>query len=76
VATIYATINLLLVLVERIVTLRPMTRHRILIATTMFLGLLLAMQSIGQLTVKDMTAIIPLVIVAAFYVSYQRKQTR
>jgi len=41
---------------------------------TMLFALLIAMQSIGQLTVKDMFAIVPLVAVLAFYLSYQTKQ--
>jgi len=76
VATLYVIIDLLLILLERVITLRPMTRHRLHTATTMLLALLLAMQSIGQLTVKDMAAIVPLVVVAAFYLSYQRKQAQ
>jgi len=74
VLTIYTLVDLLLGLLERIVTFPAMTRHRLHTSITMLLGLLIAMQSIGQLTVKDLLAIIPLVLVAAFYLSYQRKQ--
>ncbi|HET6924587.1 MAG TPA: hypothetical protein VFH39_02045 [Candidatus Saccharimonadales bacterium] len=76
VATLYVVVDLLLALAERIVTFRPTTRYRLRLSITAFLALLIAMQSIGQLTVKDMAAIIPLVLVAAFYASYQRKQAR
>jgi hypothetical protein len=74
VLTIYVLVDMLLGLLERIVTFPVMTRHRLHTGITMLLGLLIAMQSIGQLTVKDLLAIIPLVLVAAFYLSYQRKQ--
>lgn len=76
VATLYLIIDLLLALAERAVPFSAMTRHRLHVSTTMLLALLIAMQSIGQLTLKDLAAIVPLVLVAAFYTSYQRKQTR
>jgi len=76
VITLYVTIDLLLILVEKVITLRPMARHRLHTSLTMLLALLIAMQSIGQLTIRDMTAIVPLVLVAAFYISYQRKQSQ
>lgn len=76
VLTIYAVIDLLLLLVVRIVPLSDLLRKRILTSGTMLLGLLIAMQSIGQLTVKDMFALVPLVLVLGFYLSYQTKQKR
>ena len=76
VLTLYVVVDLLFVLVDRVISLRPMTRHRLHTSITMLGALLLAMQSIGQLTIKDMSAIVPLVLVAAFYLSYQRKQLR
>ena len=68
--TIYALLDFLLALAERIVPFSPITKKRIALATTMVVSLLLAMQSIGQLTPKDILAVIPLVIVLSFYFSY------
>lgn len=76
VLTIYAIIDLLLMLLTRVVPLSDLLHKRILTAGTMLLGLLIAMQSIGQLTVRDMFALIPLVLVLAFYLSYQTKHKR
>lgn len=75
VATWYVLIDLLLGLAERVVTFSPRARRRWQDSLTMLGGLLLAMQSIGQLTAKDLLAIVPLVAVLAFYLSYQRKET-
>jgi hypothetical protein len=75
VVTLYVLLDLLLMIVERVITLSTRTRRHLQDSITMLGGLLLAMQSIGQLTVKDMLAIIPLVAVLAFYLSYQRKET-
>ena len=73
--TWYLLLDLLLGLAERVVTFSPRARRRWQDALTMLGGLLLAMQSIGQLTLKDMLVIIPLVVILAFYLSYQRKET-
>jgi len=75
VLTIYMIVDLLLALLERVVMFPVMTRHRLHTSITMLVALLIAMQSIGQLTTKDLFAIVPLTLVAAFYLSYQRKQT-
>jgi len=68
--TIYALLDFLLALAERVVPFSLTTKKRIALATTLVLSLLIAMQSIGQLTVKDILAVIPLVIVLSFYFSY------
>jgi hypothetical protein len=74
--TIYALIDFLLVLAERIVPFSLHTKKRIAFASTLVLSLLVAMQSIGQLTSKDILAMVPLVIVLSFYLSYvTRKKT-
>jgi len=68
--TIYALLDFLLALAERIVPFSLHTKKRIALAATLVISLLIAMQSIGQLTVKDILAVIPLVIVLSFYFSY------
>lgn len=68
--TLYALIDFLLVLAERIVPFSLETKKRIALASTLVLTLLIAMQSIGQLTGKDILAVIPLIIVLSFYFSY------
>jgi len=76
IVTIYVGIDLLLVLMERLINLSLRSRKRVLNASTSLLALLIAMQSIGQLTVRDMLAIVPLILVLAFYFSYQTKENR
>ncbi len=74
VATVYVIVDFLLLLIEKLAVITPMARKRLLSGATMLFALLVAMQSIGQLTVKDMFAIVPLVVVVAFYLSYQSRQ--
>ena len=76
VVTIYTIVDLLLVVAERVVRFKERTRHRILLSVTAVTGMLIAMQSIGQLTPRDVLAIVPLVLVGAFYVSYQKRDTK
>jgi hypothetical protein len=74
VLTVYLGIDLLLGLLQRVMSFSAATRRRLQDASTMLIALLLAMQSIGQLTIRDLLALIPLVLVLAFYLSYQRKE--
>lgn len=68
--TLYALIDFLLALAERVVPFSQHAKKRIALASTLVLTLLIAMQSIGQLTGKDVLAVIPLIVVLSFYFSY------
>lgn len=72
--TLYVLIDFLLALGERIIPFSAHTKRRMALASTLVLGLLIAMQSIGQLTVKDVLAVIPLVVVLSLYFSYMSKK--
>jgi hypothetical protein len=74
VMTLYVLIDFLLALGERIIPFSLSTKRRIAQASTLVLGLLIAMQSIGQLTIKDILAVIPLIIVLSIYFSYMFRQ--
>jgi hypothetical protein len=74
VITLYVLIDFLLAVSERIIPFSPHTKRRMALASTLVLALLIAMQSIGQLTVKDVLAVIPLVIVLSVYFSYMLKK--
>lgn len=74
IATLYVLIDFLLAVGERIIPFSHSTKRRIAQATTLVLGLLIAMQSIGQLTLKDILAVIPLIIVLSLYFSYMFRQ--
>jgi hypothetical protein len=75
VLTLYVLIDFLLAVSERIIPFSPHTKRRMALATTLVLSLLIAMQSIGQLTVKDVLAVIPLIIVLSVYFSYMLRKT-
>lgn len=75
IVTLYTLIDFLLAVGERIIPFSSRTKRRIALAITLVSALLLAMQSIGQLTTKDILAVAPLVIVLSVYFSYLfRKQ--
>lgn len=77
VVTLYVLIDFLLAVSERIIPFSPHTKRRMALATTLVLSLLIAMQSIGQLTVKDVLAVVPLIVVLSVYFSYMlKKQTK
>lgn len=46
---------------------------KLVLLLTIFFGVLIGMQSIGQLSLRDFLAITPLVIILYFYLSYFRK---
>jgi len=75
VLTIYVIFGLLVTMIAKIVPLSDLLRKRLVRAATLLCGLLIAMQSIGQLSFKDLLALVPFVLVLAFYFSYQNKQT-
>ncbi|MBC7582029.1 hypothetical protein H7097_04160 [Aeromicrobium sp.] len=72
--TLYVLIDFILAVSERIIPFSPHTKRRMALATTLVLALLIAMQSIGQLTVKDILAVVPLIVVLSVYFSYMLKQ--
>lgn len=74
VLTLYVLIDFLLAVSERIIPFSPHTKRRMALATTLVVALLIAMQSIGQLTVKDVLAVVPLIIVLSIYLSYMLKK--
>jgi hypothetical protein len=75
VLTLYVLIDFLFALSERVIPFSHRTKRRMALATTLVLALLIAMQSIGQLTVKDVLAVIPLVVVLSIYFSYMLRKT-
>lgn len=74
VITLYVLIDFVLAVSERIIPFSLYTKRRMALATTLVLSLLLALQSIGQLTTKDVLAVIPLAIVLSVYFSYMLKK--
>jgi hypothetical protein len=73
--TIYVLIDFILAVSERIIPFSAHAKRRMALALTLVLSLLLALQSIGQLTTKDVLAIVPLAIVLSVYFSYVLKKS-
>jgi len=53
---------------------KPAYPRRLASVLTVVVGLLIALQSIGELTGRDILVLLPLVILGYLYVSYGRKQ--
>lgn len=51
-------------------------KQRLVKVLTLIGAVLLAMQSVGQLTFKDMSMIVPLSLIAYFYFSYGRSKSK
>jgi TRAP-type uncharacterized transport system fused permease subunit len=66
----------LYLVVRVVVTLLRRTRRRLTGFTTGLLGVLLALQSIGQLTTRDAVVIVPIAIVLYVYFTYARTKMR
>jgi len=73
--SIYAAARLLLYVVGKYWQVPAARLRRLSVAAGVLGGLLLAMQSIGQLTPKDVIALVPIMALAYFYFSYNRKHT-
>jgi len=54
------------------ISLTKMTRRRVALFVTMLSTFLILMQSIGQLTLRDALAVLPLVLIAYLYITYSK----
>jgi hypothetical protein len=72
--TTYALTVLVSKYFARIFPIKEGARKRFVLITTCFLGLLIALQSVGQLTFRDLLTLIPLIAVLYFYLSYLRSR--
>src|SRR6185437_13052820 len=54
------------------IPLTKITRRRFALFVTMLSAFLILMQSIGQLTLRDALAVLPLVLIAYLYITYNR----
>lgn len=72
---IYVLVKVLLYVVGRFVTLKTQVARRITVILTGSVSILLALQSIGQLTLRDVLTLIPLMTVLYFYLSYTRRSS-
>lgn len=70
----WLVLDALLRLLRRVMRLPEPALRRSRNFATGIIAVLIAMQSIGQLTVRDIAAIVPLVAVLLFWLSYQKRQ--
>ena len=70
----YMGLDLLTRLLITQFALSEQNRRKVVLLVSVLCAILLAMQSIGQLTLKDTIAIIPLVAILYFYPSYYCKK--
>lgn len=68
--TIYVVLRALTRLLAVFITMSQRTQRRFAIFTTLLLMFLLLMQSIGQLSLRDIIAIVPLMVVLYIYLTY------
>jgi hypothetical protein len=76
VITFYLLLAQFLKLVGKLIGLPLYTQKKLTLIATVCAAVLIGMQSIGQLALRDLLAIIPLVIVLYFYLSYYGNQKR
>lgn len=74
VVTIYAVLGLLVAYVGKMYTVKPKNQRRIVVVTTVTLSIIIALQSIGQLTIRDVATIVPLILVLYLYISYTKSR--
>jgi len=70
VATIYVAIKGVLAVLGEFVRLSPLLKKKITVFLTFVLAVVLALQSLGQLTPRDIITVVPLIAVLYLYVSY------
>lgn len=70
IATIYGVFTLLVRLMGKFITIKAAMQKKITVFGTFVIGVILALQSLGQLTPKDIITVIPLLAVLYLYISY------
>ena len=72
-ATIYALLQVCMEQIGQRLGLSKDNSKKLVLLLTVFLGVVVGLQSIGQLSLRDLLAITPLIIVLYFYLSYFRQ---
>jgi hypothetical protein len=72
VLSIFVILTLIVAYVGKMFVVKPKNQKRIVFMSTATLGIIIALQSIGQLTVRDVATIVPLILVLYLYMSYTK----
>ena len=72
IATVYVLLKLLADVISSQFGLKLPNERKAIATVTTVIGLLIAMQSIGQLTTKDVLAIVPLMLILYLFLTYSK----
>src|SRR6185437_14362621 len=61
IATIYVVLKLLLKIITQFIAISPLLRKKMTVFGTFVLGVVIALQSLGQLTPRDIITVVPLI---------------
>ncbi len=75
ITTIWILSRLLVNYLNVLTPLKVKTQKKIILLLVVGTGFLLALQSVGQLTVRDVLTLLPLIAIITFYMSYSRSTT-
>jgi hypothetical protein len=74
VVSIFAILTLIVAYIGKMFVVKPKNQKRIVVVLSASLGVVIALQSIGQLTVRDVVTIVPLILVLYLYMSYSKSR--
>lgn len=74
VISIFAIFNVITAYICKVLEVKPKNQQRIVAVSTATVGVIVALQSIGQLTVRDVATIVPLILVLYLYMSYTKSR--
>jgi Ca2+/Na+ antiporter len=72
--SIFAILTLIVGYVGKMFVVKPSNQRRIVLMLTASIAAIIALQSVGQLTVRDVATIVPLILVLYLYVSYTKSR--
>ena len=76
IATLWLLMRLAVDYLGALIPLSQGVRKKIIAVSVICLGFVIALQSVGQLTARDLAALLPLLIVVVFYLSYTRSSLK
>lgn len=74
VLSVFALLSLVMAYLGTLLALKPTNQRRVVFMLTASMAVIVALQSIGQLTVRDVATIVPLILVLYLYMSYTKSR--
>jgi Ca2+/Na+ antiporter len=72
--SIFSLLTLILSYIGTIMPIKSENQKRVVVMLTVSTAVIVALQSIGQLTVRDVVTIVPLILVLYLYMSYSKSR--